>query len=440
MKAKWTIVMLFAMLGLGAQHTISGTFSPAEEFSWLIAYRLTPAAQSYIADTGIKDGKFEMKVPENAKPGIYRMVYAIPQEEFYFDIVFGNTEDVVLEFDLDQGVHFSTSEENKLFLSYFKEMDTLERDLISFYENDTDGKSVFKQRTATWKERQDYYEELTKNTFIHTFITANRGYFPERMETKQQYIKHKKVHYFDYLDFSDPDLQASDLLSEKAINYIFTGQATDSLTDREVFHTTIKENLAVLDTQLNGSSKAYRFSLFHKIWKRSAAQNLTRVSDHVLNTYLTPNAESKDDKETLNTIIADNRLRIGKKAPEIEWVSGEETKRLTTTTTDKYVVLIFWSSTCGHCLKEIPPLHEKLKTNTAATVIAVGLEEGEDTWKNQSAILPDFEHAIALGKWESTYAKVYDIQKTPTYFILDKEKRIVAKPENAKAVLAFLED
>ncbi|HCO85735.1 MAG TPA: thiol:disulfide interchange protein, partial [Arenibacter sp.] len=57
-----------------------------------------------------------------------------------------------------------------------------------------------------------------------------------------------------------------------------------------------------------------------------------------------------------------------------------------------------------------------------------------------SAKLSNFVHGIALGKWESPYADIYDIQQTPTYYVLDNEKRIVARPGDYEEVLKFLKD
>ena len=101
-------------------------------------------------------------------------------------------------------------------------------------------------------------------------------------------------------------------------------------------------------------------------------------------------------------------------------------------------MLVFWSSTCGHCLKELPALHKELQTNTAVKVVAIGMEDDQYSWNIESEKLEAFEHIIALGKWDSDYANLYDIHATPSYFILDADKRIVAKPETDKDVVNFL--
>ncbi|WP_420845164.1 TlpA family protein disulfide reductase [Maribacter litopenaei] len=103
----------------------------------------------------------------------------------------------------------------------------------------------------------------------------------------------------------------------------------------------------------------------------------------------------------------------------------------------KYL-LIFWSSTCSHCLNEIPGLYDELKNIKDTEVLAVGLEDGLENWKKTIPRLADFHHAIALEKWDSPYVQTFAIQQTPTYFILDENKRILDRPESAEKVLEYL--
>ena len=98
MKNYFFAFFLLATFFLQAQHTISGTFTPAKEYKWLIAYRLKPGTQVYVADTAIKNGEFALSIPENAVEGTYRFVYAIPQEEFYFDVIYNGKENIELMF------------------------------------------------------------------------------------------------------------------------------------------------------------------------------------------------------------------------------------------------------------------------------------------------------------------------------------------------------
>jgi predicted house-cleaning NTP pyrophosphatase (Maf/HAM1 superfamily) len=71
-------------------------------------------------------------------------------------------------------------------------------------------------------------------------------------------------------------------------------------------------------------------------------------------------------------------------------------------------------------------------------VLAIGLEDALEPWQSTAQQFPNFEHALALDKWESAYAKTYAIQSTPTYIFLDERKRILSKPSTYQEVLSQL--
>ena len=147
MKKLLLILTIFVGLQSTAQHTISGTFSPAKDYKWLIAYRLKPGTQSYIADTAVKNGVFELKIPEKALPGTYRLVYAVPQEQFYFDVIYNGKEDITLAFDAASGVSFFTSKENILFNTYFKEINDLEQQITDYFTSGNTDEAAFMNLT-----------------------------------------------------------------------------------------------------------------------------------------------------------------------------------------------------------------------------------------------------------------------------------------------------
>ena len=80
--------IFFITISIQAQGSISGNFSPAKDFKWLIAYELTPNGERYTKDTAVKEGAFTLEMPVTAQAGMYRLVYAVPQDEFYIDIIF----------------------------------------------------------------------------------------------------------------------------------------------------------------------------------------------------------------------------------------------------------------------------------------------------------------------------------------------------------------
>ena len=114
---------LIVSTSLCAQHAISGPFSPSADFKWVMAYQLNPNGQEYVTAGPVKNGDLELIMPKTAEAGVYRMVYAIPTDEFYFDVIYNGKEDIA----------FKSSEENGTYLSYSKEINAAEKKLADYY-------------------------------------------------------------------------------------------------------------------------------------------------------------------------------------------------------------------------------------------------------------------------------------------------------------------
>ena len=438
MKKILYIVITVLAFNLNAQHTISGIFSPAKDYTWLIAYRLKSGTQVYIADTAIKNGKFSMNIPVDAEPGTYRLVYAVPQEEYNFDIIYNGKEDIVLSFNPENGAAFNASKENILLTTYLNELGKIEQEIIEYYNSNKNNKDSFSKIIKNLTELQKTYEIKSDGLIAYNFIAANKPYIPQKLETVQEYILHKKENYFNAIDFKNTELENSSFLTDKVSNYVFTALPLSSISKEETEKEIIK-NTNIVESYISQLNPNFKFELFHNLWDYAVAYDYNNVSDFIYTTYLKDLAIETNNIEVQNTIEAHNRLRLGATAPEIVWKKADELHKLSTLTGANTYVLIFWSSTCGHCLNELPQLHKELKGKANVKVLAVGLEDDTKNWEIESSKLNGFEHAISLGKWDSEYAHLYDIHSTPTYYILDKEKHIVAKPENDKAVVEYLE-
>ena len=191
MKNYFFAFFLLATFFLQAQHTISGTFTPAKEYKWLIAYRLKPGTQVYVADTAIKNGEFSLSIPENAVEGTYRLVYAIPQEEFYFDVIYNGKENIELTFDVSKGVSFNSSEENNVFNSYFKKINDLEREIVEFYIEGKTDENAFENIVQQLKAAQITFEMKAVGLITHQFILANKPFIPSKYEPQKVYKTQK---------------------------------------------------------------------------------------------------------------------------------------------------------------------------------------------------------------------------------------------------------
>jgi hypothetical protein len=346
--------------GAIAQNTIKGTFTPAEDYSWIIAYRLKPGSQVYAADTVIKNGEFNLTLPENAPQGTYRLVYAIPQEEYFFDIIYNGKEDIKFKFDSDLGVDFIASDENILFGTYFNEINSLERDMISFYSNGRTDVNAYNDILKKFNKVQQSYEKKSKGLLVNQFIKANNPNLPSSYISIQDYVENRKNSYFKNLDVKNSVLQSSGFLSDKLANYVFTALPLEQL-EKEETEKEIQSNITTVHEKLKDVSDTFRFHVFYSFWTQSTASGFNNTADFIFAKYLKPSSAAENNKDIIDQIEIDTRLRISSLAPDLVWTDGKKKKRLSTLFGAKNYVLVFWSSTCGHCLKELPELHSKLK-------------------------------------------------------------------------------
>lgn len=430
-----TLLMILP-LAMFAQHSIKGSFSPPKDFDNVILYKITPTASEYIAHTAFDEqGKFEIKLDSTATQGMYRLVYALPQDEFNFDVIYNGKEDVELAFTAGVGIKYQSSIENTLINSYTNSMGLVTQEIGDFYKNKSEDSLALASIFKTQKETQASYEEAAKETLALHFIEANTPYIPEHYENVTTYVQNIRTHFFDHVNFNDEVLQSSDFLIERILNFVFGMSSGEK--DQE---TSYKENIDVVYLAMKEAKPVIKSNLLEVLWQQMVDANYESLANYIAEKYLLDIAKSLKDEELVNGLTLFKSLSIGNKAPDFSFEITEEGKTITKKlsdlkSADKYI-LVFWSSTCGHCLKEIPQLQSYLRTFEEGDfkVIAFGLEDEPENWNKEIQKYPEFIHVYGKDKWANTTAKNYNIRSTPTYYILDKDKKIIAKPYDIEAL------
>lgn len=426
-----------------AQHTIKGKFTPAKEFKFAILYKITPTTSIYVNNASIsEEGDFEFKLDSTANKGIYRIVYALPQDEFNFDILFNNKEDIELSFNLEEGVNYTKSKENILLTSYHKSMETISNSLNAFYANNNPSEKEFKNIFSTLEKTQTEFEKAAKGTLAYHFIKASKPYIPTTFEDAKSYTKNLKENYYKNINFSDETLQSSSFLIESVLNYVLVLKDSDQ-TNNE------KEYIEKINTTIHaiGNNNTFKETILEILWNQFADLQNEPVANYIANQYLIPIAKQNKDIELVTKLTIFNNISLGKVAPDFTLeIPNEADKmdliKLANYNHSKNYIIVFWSSTCSHCLKEMPQLHEYLKnTDTKEIqVIAIGLENEPYRWKDTTYKFPKFIHIYGEGKWDNPIGDAYGVTATPTYFILDADKKITAKPYDFEAVKKHFAD
>ena len=431
---KMLFLSLFFPFIIFSQHTIKVTFSPANDFTWAILYKNAPTNTKYIAQSRIVDGDLVFILDEEATTGIYKLVYAVPQNDYNFDIIYNGEEDIELTFNLIDGAVFKKSNENIMLHSYLTEMNLLGSDIETKYIEGSTKDAAMSFIFEKQKKLQQSYEEKSEGTLVHHFIKANQPYIPNELETPGDYIKNATADYFTNIQFNNEVLQSSNFLIEKSLAYI-TGTVTEGISKEQ----SLNNNVDKVEAQTRLLDLNFQKYFIEKLWQNLISYHLISTANYLAERYLIPIANQLNDTVLVLKLTQFKNLSIGNPAPDFILDDGSGKKLSELDIAENYI-LVFWSSGCSHCLKEIPQLYQlsqELNT-TKYKIIAVGLEEDTFKWTNEVVKYPNFINVVKLKKWDNTIVSEYGLTITPTYFVLDKDKRFLVKPENFDDLKAYL--
>ena len=98
---------------------------------------------------------------------------------------------------------------------------------------------------------------------------------------------------------------------------------------------------------------------------------------------------------------------------------------------NKYSILVFWNSDCGHCQHEIPAL-KKLYTDSlqalGVRIFAVSTEQTDSSFRAFASknCSPEWVTCADM-RGVSAFRKEYDVIATPKIFLITPDYKIIAK-------------
>ncbi len=258
-----------------------------------------------------------------------------------------------------------------------------------------------------------------------------------RQDTDAMYQIYKEK-FFNNIDFSDERLLHTPVYHSR-LRIFFNNvliQHPDSI---------IREADRLLDkARANREVFKYTVSFIATNAESSQLMGMDKVFVHMIENYYLKEAAdwiSEDRIEMLKQRIEEMKpLLSGSKAPNIR-IQGPDGENVELHDIEAdYLVLYFWDSECAFCKQAIPELvaaHKNLKAK-GVEIFAVNIETDTDRWLRAITDYPDdwiHGHDIAN---ESDFRDTYSIYAIPLIFILDREKKILAKDIGAENVEPFI--
>jgi len=438
MTKKLLFLLTLLPVFLFAQHSIKGTFTPADEFEFVILYKVTPTTSIYVNNAEIDaEGKFEFKLDSTITKGMYRIVYAVPQDEYNFDVIYNTREDVELTFNLEDGLTYVSSQENLLLDAYTKNLQLHSKNINAFYASSNQNKKTFNSVFKVLSEAQNEFEKASEGLIASHFIKASKPYIPSEIEDAKSYSKNIKTFYFKNIDFKNETLQSSSFLIETVLNYVFTFTNSEDMNNSYIAN--IDDAIKAI-----GENPIIKKTILKVLWTQFAEVETESVANYIADKYLFD--IFKNNNKIIEKLSVFKNTSINKVAPDfpLEILKNEKPELINLRNYEEaeHYIIVFWSSTCSHCLKELPRLQKYVNAleEGALKVIAVGLEDDIFSWKDRIEDLSSFIHVFGEGKWDNEIGNAYGVTATPTYFILDKNKKIISKPYDFGALKTYYQE
>ncbi len=429
----------------------------------------------YYADTAqMKGGVVEFD-GKKQKPGVLALLLS---GQRYFDFVYNNDE-VQLETqgpDFVKGMKVKKSIENTVFLNYISFMNEkrmkakdLSEQREKIKKEDSQHKQLTTEIEGVSKEVATYQKNLVE-TYPSTLVSkivkmsmeveipaAPKKADGSLVDSNFTY-KYYRDHYFDNIDLNEDNLLNTPVFHNK-LDFYFSTSMMIPHPD-----TVVKYAYRFVD-KLNPKSEMFKYCLTHitSTYEKSNIMGMDKVFVRMgQRYYCVKNLDGSTNitwmeedklKELCKKVETYKNLVQGVVPPNITLVDTTDTKwRDFYSLKSDYTVLYFWDPECGHCKKTTPKLGElytkKLKGRNVE-VFAIGKAIGEDfiKWKkfikdnnltftnvalteklyktaleDARKFVPQFTTVESLN-----YQETYDIFSTPKIFVLDKDKKIIAK-------------
>ncbi|MFN0276825.1 MAG: redoxin domain-containing protein [Chitinophagales bacterium] len=414
--------------------------------------------KQYVIDTVSTNSKGEAVI-SGVKPltgGIYLIVFPSMKNK-YFELII-NEPRFSLETDtadFTKNMRFKGSAENTTFYNDLnfvsnkrKEAEPLREKLKILDTQSEEAKQIKDQLAVINKEVENErlsIQQKNPELFYSKFLQAlEEVKIPEAPlnpdGTKDSLFAYRFIrqHFFDNIDFSDERFLRTNLLYSKVKKYLdnYVPKIPDSI------------NIAVdfVIEKAGADDEVFKFIVVSLLndYANSKIMGMDAVYVHIVDTYYkTGKAYWLDETSKVKIISKSDRMKptlIGKTAPSIilQDTSGYDIPLHSIN--KNFTIVVFWDVDCSHCKKEMPKLAEIYPAikEKGGEVYAVYSQEEWDKWKNW---LKEHKYPwLNVGnlKLKSPFQQLYDIEQTPVIFILDKDKKIIAKKIGVEQIIEIL--
>jgi peroxiredoxin len=419
-------------------------------------------------------------IKANTRPGVYRLVlgqttYARVMNEppQQIDFIF-NGEDIRFETDFRfpvDSLKLIQSKENKIWYGFIQQekelkakMNELEKEEAYYFSMLSDAESsgsgskdkvseikasLVKVANSFNQMQMDRDEYITRTAeenndlFVSRIIRSHREPFRDGFLTPDERKASFQKSFLAYLDFSDESLVQTSIMTDKIFTYLVSFNQKGYTQDQRQneYIKAVDAIMADVKKEAGESSEVYEFVVDYLVSGFEGLKMdkvLTWMSDHYAEQLC-----KTEEKTTLRRKLEAQKMTVGSVVPDFTLNDLKGQPVTLSRALKSRTLLVFWASWCPHCNSILPQIKSMCSGKSNLEVIAISLDTSADEWNKAvfNAGFESFRNLSDLREWNGKVVEDYNVYATPTMFLIDASRKILAKPasmvELAKALSVF---
>lgn len=419
--------------------------------------------KTYVKDTIMLNdkGKGAFTGDSLLNQGLYIIV--MPSKS-YFDVIIDEDQEFSLKTnskDLIKALEIKGSKENLALKSFQDHMGSenkksmhMQSRLKALPEN-SDSIQIYKDQLQELSDKMNKFwdETIEKNPNKVLGVLVRNMKSPEipEFEVPENIVNkdsarwfysynYNRDHYFDYIDFTDNRFLRTPMFHNKV----------ETFFSRVIIQNpdTINHYIDVVISKAENDDEMLEYWLRHFLitYQKSDIMGMDKVFLHVAEKHILPREIEWLSEETMDKIRTEaSKLRfnqIGSVAQDLKLETIHNEYARLHDIKAKYTLVYFWEPHCGHCKKTTPKVFDIYNqfTRDEFEVFAVYTQADKKEWNDY---ITDKGYDEWINVWDqynlSNFRYFYNINSTPTLYLLDENKKIVAKRIGAETLKEILD-
>lgn len=449
--------LTFLILGRALPQTgynIKLTLKPFKNSQVYLGYyygKLKAVADSVVLDanyTGTFKGK--QKLPG----GIYFIVS--PKKEILFELLIDKEQNFSVSADSATipDVNFTGSADNALFQTYTRFMTNHGKAIaaaqssLAGAKNKQDSAQItdkIKQLNLEIKKYRDDLETKHPGSLLSTLLLALKEPTvpPADKQPGGKYdtlfaYRYYKSHYWDGISFTDDRIIRTPIFEPRLDKYF------KDLVPPEPDSISREADMMLLRSRTNKEMFKYLLVYFVQKYINPEYMGQDAVFVHLFEKYINT-GQADFFTEKYRKYVNDRAYSlmanlIGQPAPNLEMTDTSGKPHALYEVDAPFIVICFWDPTCSHCKETVPKVDSIFQAKwkkEGVQVYGVMVDGGKEEWLKfiREHNLKDWihvyqtqsQHDAEAASNKPGYKQLFDVYQTPILYLLDKDKRIIAK-------------